>query len=462
MRCATVLLISRDMTLRKTVREVVGSKDSFRLIEVLDVPAGLDRLACGDVAVTLVHLRNADQRGPIGRLLREAAATKIESPVIVVHEEVDATLILEVLQRGAVECLGRPLNMSRLSLILDMLAARVLVTADLTVKAPKAEAVPDVGAFFPDSPSMAGLVDQVRLVAPLDTTVLITGETGTGKTRLSRLIHDLSPRQSKRFVAVNCGALSTTLVESELFGHVRGAFTGADREHAGKFAQCQDGTLLLDEIDTMSLEMQVKFLRVVEERTFEAVGSEHSQRLQARLIVATNRPLEEEVTAGRFRSDLYYRLNVVSFHLPPLRERREEIAPLADQFMTDFSDQHHLPRPGFAPEACVALEAHDWPGNVRQLRNVIERAVILSAGATVDARLLPDEIARLVKGRRNHESDSMPAPSGNKLASARSAAEKNQLLEALRRNGNNRSRTATYLGISRVALYKRLHKFQVI
>jgi DNA-binding NtrC family response regulator len=178
--------------------------------------------------------------------------------------------------------------------------------------------------------------------------------------------------------------------------------------------------------------------------------------------VATNRPLEQEVASGTFRSDLYYRLNVVSFHLPPLRERREEIAPLADQFTTDFSRQHKLARPSLSSEARVALEAYDWPGNVRQLRNVIERAVILSAGSTVDTRLLPAEIARLVRGRRARLRNNVASAPGNKLASARSAAERSQLVEALRRNGNNRSRTASDLGISRVALYKRLRKFQMI
>jgi DNA-binding NtrC family response regulator len=308
---------------------------------------------------------------------------------------------------------------------------------------------------------MAELMDQVRRVAPLDTTVLITGETGTGKTRLSRLIHDLSPRHGKRFVAVNCGALSATLVESELFGHVRGAFTGADREHVGKFAQCQDGTLLLDEIDTLSLAMQVKFLRVVEERSFEAVGSEQSQQLKARLIVATNRPLEDEISRGRFRSDLYYRLNVVSFHLPPLRERRAEIEPLAQHFVAVFSQQHRLPRPTITSAARHALEAYHWPGNIRQLRNVVERAVILSAGEPIDLDVLPDALAPLAASEIRSRDNGDPT-SGNKLASARQAAERRQLIDALRRNGNNRSRTALDLGISRVALYKRLRKFQMI
>ena len=239
-------------------------------------------------------------------------------------------------------------------------------------------------------------------------------------------------------------------------------FTGADREHLGKFSQCLDGTLLLDEIDTLSLEMQVKLLRVVEERLFEPVGSEHSQQLKARLIVATNRPLEQEVASGRFRADLYYRLNVVAFHLPPLRERTDEISRLAHCFVADFSRQHRLPRPTVTPAASRALEMYHWPGNIRQLRNVMERAVILSAGASIDTRVLPDPIAQLAHSRVDRTKCREASAGGNKLASARLAAEHRQLLDALRRNGNNRSRTASDLGISRVALYKQLRKFQMI
>jgi DNA-binding NtrC family response regulator len=353
--------------------------------------------------------------------------------------------------------------MSRLSLVLDLLAARAVVGGDRAPRRARQRTAPELDAAFPDSPRMAELKDQLALVAPLDTTVLLTGETGTGKTRFSRLIHDLSTRRSRHYVAINCGALSPTLMESELFGHVRGAFTGAERDHRGKFAQCEDGTLVLDEIDTLSLEMQVKFLRVVEERCFEPVGSERSQPLRARLIVATNKPLEQEVADGRFRSDLYYRLNVVAFHLPPLRERPEEIGPLTEAFLRDFARQHRLARPSLTPEARLALAGYDWPGNVRQLRNVIERAVILSAGGTIGPALLPESIARqaATRTRALAWSDDGPA-STNKLASARWAAERGQLIEALRKNGNNRSRTASYLGISRVALYKRLHKFQMI
>src|SRR4051794_32538795 len=246
------------------------------------------------------------------------------------------------------------------------------------------------GAFLYDgSAGMALLVEQVRRVAPQQTTVLLGGETGTGKTRLARLLHELSPRREQPFLVVNCGALSATLIESELFGHVRGAFTGADRDRVGKFADAGRGTLLLDDVDALPPAVQAKLLRVVEERLFEPVGSNRAQPAQARLIVASNRRLEEEVAADRFRQDLYYRLNVVSFHLPPLRERLELLPALADKFVAEFAARNGRAVRGVSPEALRALAGHDWPGNIRELRNVIERAVALCPGDVIGTEELP-------------------------------------------------------------------------
>ena len=228
---------------------------------------------------------------------------------IVVHDPLDAEDTLELLRAGAAECLGRPVNMTRLSAIVEMMTAEASLTTHEMPNMHRRKKATSHGAdmsaancathSLDELPSMSAIIEQARIVAPLDATVLITGETGTGKTFLSRLIHEMSSRSDKRFVAVNCGALSASLVESELFGHAKGAFTGADRDHRGKFAQCEDGSLLLDEVDSMSLEMQVKLLQVVEERMFEPVGSEKTEQLRARLIVACNRNLEEEVEANR-------------------------------------------------------------------------------------------------------------------------------------------------------------------
>jgi DNA-binding NtrC family response regulator len=313
---------------------------------------------------------------------------------------------------------------------------------------------------------MEQLMEQVHRVAPQETTVYLSGETGTGKTRLARLIHDLSPRRSEPFVHISCGAMSANLIESEMFGHVKGAFTGADRDRTGKFAEVGRGTLLLDEIDTLSLSLQAKLLRAVEERLFEPVGSNKSLPVQARLIAASNQPLEKKVESGRFRPDLYYRLNVVGFHLPPLRERRQVIQAITAHFIDEYAGRNDRPVKAIAPDALQALEAYDWPGNIRELRNVIERAVALCPGAEIQMSDLPDTVRSIglgagqsLVGESENETVTVRASS---LGHIRGEAELACITEALRIHRNNRVRAAAALGISRETLYKKLHKYGLI
>ncbi len=302
---------------------------------------------------------------------------------------------------------------------------------------------------------MDRLLDQVCRIAPQDTTILLGGETGTGKTRLAGAIHRLSPRRDRPFLTINCGALSTNLIESEMFGHVKGAFTGADSNRVGKFAEVGQGTLFLDEIDTLPPHLQAKLLRAVEDRDFEPVGSNKTQALLARLIIASNRPLEEEVAAGRFRADLYYRLNVVAFTLPPLRERISGIPLWAQAFLSEFAHRAGRSDLAIAADAMRALEAYSWPGNVRELRNVIERAVALSDGPTIQIEDLPEALSSLAS---TILLKATPSPSTSTLAHSKQQAERSQIAQALERNGNSRLRAAAELGISRMTLYKKLHK----
>jgi DNA-binding NtrC family response regulator len=394
-------------------------------------------------------------------VLGEIARFKSPVPTVVLSEHDDVEMKVNLLRLGAVDCLLRPLDLSRLALLVDLLTVRARYGPSADIRDdPRGEAEEPGGTegfLFADA-AMRRLREQLERVAPLETTILLTGETGTGKTHLARVIHEFSPRRQKPFRVVHCGALPPTLIESEMFGHTRGAFTHADRNRAGKFAEAQDGTLLLDEIDCVPLEMQARLLQVVEERVFEPIGSDEVLRFRARLVVASNRRLEEEVAAERFRSDLYYRLKAVDFEIPPLRDRREMIEPLADKFVADFSSRYKRPVHGISTPALGALESYHWPGNVRELRNAMDRAVALCPQPVIGLDDLPDPI------RQYHEDQEPAGPGsieheGNQLARARETAEMRKVLDALRRNHNNRSRAASELGISRVTLYKKMRKY---
>jgi DNA-binding NtrC family response regulator len=291
--------------------------------------------------------------------------------------------------------------------------------------------------------------------------VLLTGQTGTGKTRLARLLHELSPRRAEPFLTVDCAALSAELVQSELFGHVKGSFTGADRDRTGKLAAAGRGTLLLDEVNSLPLALQAKLLRAVDERVFEPLGSNRTQPLKARLVVASNADLQAEVSAGRFRADLFHRLNVVGFFLPPLRDRPAAVAPLARRFLAEFAARNRPDVTGLTEAALRALGRYSWPGNVRELRNALERAVALCPGPEVTPEDLPPAV-RACEGAppvavAPSQGREVEVPST--LAQSKQEVELRRIQEALHSHRNNRLRAAAELGISRMALYKKLHKY---
>jgi DNA-binding NtrC family response regulator len=493
----TTLLITQDHSLVSAVTEVIQSIKGFRLAVVPDVETACNEIIEHDqVVVTLVHLDGKTNVSGLTRVLQLDMPERRPMVTIVIseHDHPEQALIFSRL--GVAECVSRPLDMHRLSYLIDVLTieSRYGLPPRPRIVEPDLGEVRSLGDeppfLFLPAGRMGRTVEQIKRIAPLDTTVMIGGETGTGKTHMAGVIHRLSPRRDQPFLTINCGALAANLVESEMFGHSRGAFTGADAERTGKFAAVGRGTLFLDEIDSLPPELQAKLLRVVEERAFEAVGSNKTLRLQARLIVASNRPLEREVAAGRFRSDLFYRLNVVAFDIPPLRERIGVIPALARAQLAGHAARNGRPVDGIAPAAMQALLAYNWPGNVRQLRNVIERAVALGHGSMIELEDLPECLHTAgAAGAIAPAPATSPVPAGSAadflaalaanvvapdvgplapqgrltatstLAECKDQTELAVITQALERNSQNRLRAAAELGISRMTLYKKLHKY---
>ncbi len=309
------------------------------------------------------------------------------------------------------------------------------------------------------TPSLSHMTDQLDIAATHDVTVLIEGETGTGKTYLAKLIHECSARAPNRFLVVSCGTLSGNLIASEFFGHVRGAFTGADSSKVGKFAAAGQGTLLLDEIDTLCLEHQANLLRVIETGEFEPVGSNETQICQARIIAATNWNLAEAVDRGSFRRDLYYRLHVVTFHLPPLRARPQDISPLVRGMVAKYSSRFGKKIYAINPDAMRAIEQFPWPGNIRQLENVIQQAVLTCTGDSLTLSHLPPMVqSKSLDGR---PTDAVNGYSSS-LAQNRETTERAVIIRALEKVAYSRTRAAQLLGVSRVTLYKKMKKYGLL
>ncbi|HTY21257.1 MAG TPA: sigma 54-interacting transcriptional regulator [Geobacteraceae bacterium] len=309
-----------------------------------------------------------------------------------------------------------------------------------------------VGELSSRSPLMRKVFEVLPAIAASPSTVLIQGETGTGKELLARTIHSLSPRRKGPFIGVNCAALPDTLLESELFGYKAGAFTGANRDKPGRFAMAKGGTLFLDEIGEVTPALQVRLLRVLQERVFEPLGATRSEAADVRIIVATNRDLAEQTRLGAFREDLYYRVNVVRVELPPLRRRKEDIPLLAEQFIARFNRTQKKDVRGITAEALSLLMAHDWPGNIRELENVIERSFILSGNGHIGVGQLPDEFAC---------SSTFERTAGSGMKNIHSMIDSHTIRSALERNGNNRLAAARELGIHKSTLFRKMKKLGI-
>ena len=399
--------------------------------------------------------RNMPEVGGL-ELLKAIRESDPGCQVILMTAEATVESAIEAVKLGALDYLSKPLDFGRLRELLGGvrygIARRQRLLAADTELAHRFEFYGMVGR----GPIMQELFDLIRRLAPHARTALITGETGTGKELVARALHKLGPRKDRKFIAFNCSALVETLAESELFGHVRGAFTGAIESKAGLFEQSDGATLFLDEIGELPLPIQAKLLRVIEYGEVQRVGATDSRKVDVRLIAATNRRLPQEVAAGRFRQDLYYRLNVVEISLAALRERRDDIPCLTAAFVQEFSSRFQKRVIGLSPGAERLLNNAPWTGNIRELRNVIERACMLSEGRILSER----EVLAALGGARPA---TVPAPTTESTApepdEIMPEIDRNAIEQALQQVGGNRSAAARKLGISRRALYRRLDTF---
>jgi two-component system response regulator HydG len=404
-------------------------------------------------------------------------------PVLIMTAYASVETAVQALKQGAYDYLTKPLDFDELRLTLERAMDHSRLRQENLLLKESLGSRFDRQALIGRSAAMERLLDTASQAAPSEATVLITGESGTGKEMVAGLIHWNSLRREGPFIRFNCAAIAETLLESELFGHEKGAFTGADRRKEGKFRQADGGSLFLDEVSEMSLAMQVKLLRVLQERELTRVGGEEVIRIDVRLIAATNRDLFREIEAGRFREDLYYRLNVVTLHVPPLRERPEDIPLLAQEFLTRFAAKNHKAIKGFTPRAMDRLLRHPWPGNVRELMNAVERGVVLSRGEYLDATelslLLPERgngaagPAARTMADRGYFSEPLGEPSraaanGAALSpwdahgaagASLEAVERETILRTLEQARGNKSEAARRLGITRRTLHQKLRKY---
>jgi DNA-binding NtrC family response regulator len=381
-------------------------------------------------------------------LLRKIAAMDDPAPVVVMTAFGEVTSAVDAMRAGAADYLTKPINFDELLVVLERVLKVQSMTRETRQLRQRVRDRVAPGNIVGNAPVMQRVFEVVDQVAPSKATVLITGESGTGKELVANAIHQRSPRAGKPFVKLHCAALAESLLESELFGHEKGSFTGAMARKEGRFEIASGGTLFLDEIGEISPTIQVKLLRFLQEHEFERVGGTQTIRVDVRVIAATNRNLLDAIAGGRFREDLYYRLNVVSLEMPSLRERKSDIPALASFFVDRYAKANDKVIEGCSPAAMEMLVGYNWPGNVRELENAIERAVVLSTGSTIEAKHLPSSVKPVA-------ADGMPIVPGAKMEDL----ERYAILETLKATGGSTSRAADMLGISTRTIQYRLHQY---
>ncbi len=472
---ARVLAIDDDRTVLHMVRTSLRELNDVQVLTALDPDEGLQSLKREQPDVVLLDIMFPDASGL--EIFQKIHRIDKRLPVIFITASSDSGTAIEAMQLGAYDYLTKPLDLKSLNELVERaLESRRMMHVPVAVATGQSDRPPG-DVFLGRSPLMLDVFKQIGRVAGQNVTVLIRGESGTGKELVARSVYQHSKRNDKTFIAVNCAALPDNLLESELFGHEKGSFTGADRRRIGKFEQCSGGTLFLDEVGDMSPAVQGKVLRVLQEQKFERVGGNSTISTDVRIIAATNRPLEAMVEEGEFRKDLLYRLNAVTLTLPPLRQRREDLPTLLEHYLGRLSRE--LDRPdveGLSPEALQLLQAYDWPGNVRELQSVLRRALLNTTGPVVVPPFLPPEIrGETVKhddaAADDHQlppsniapfvSERLGANSTDLYAESITEFERYLFTRVLRHTGGNQSRAAEILGITRGKVADRIKSFGI-
>lgn len=446
-----IVIIDDERNTREGLRDALCDDYDVTLCE--DGLKGLAYLKEHSADIVLTDLRMPGLDGMA--FTREVSKWENPPLIIMLTAYGSVPTAVEALKVGAYDYISKPVDLDNLEMVLK----RGL--EQLSKRRGTSATVPEETGIVGTSPGMNGVLEQVRQVASARTTVLVTGESGTGKELVAQAIHKLSSRSGKPFVAVHCASLSDNLLEAELFGHERGAFTGATSRVAGRFELADGGTLFLDEIGEINMATQVKLLRVLETQTFERVGGTETLKVDVRVVAATNRDLKAMSEAGTFREDLYYRLNVINIRIPPLRERREDIPLIMDYYLRKCARENGKDIKQFSPDAVNMLVAYDWPGNVRELRNTVERMVVFGQGATLTMTDVPEDVRKALFEQFSHEEPASPSDASQVPVLDIKENEKALIIKALEECGGNRSQAAIKLKISRRTLHRKLNEYGI-
>jgi len=469
------ILVTDDDAAHRTMLRTLLAGWGYTIVEADDGRSAIEAVRRQPFDLILMDIRMIKVSGL--EALAEIKAFNPAIPVVIMTAYASVETAVDALKQGAYDYLTKPLDFDELRLTLERAMDHSRLKEENLLLRESLGAHFDRQNLIGRSAAMTRLIDTASQVAPSEATILITGESGTGKGMIAGLIHTNSPRRNGPLIRFNCAAIAETLLESELFGHEKGAFTGADRRKEGKFRQADGGSLFLDEVSEMSLGMQVKLLNVLQDREFTRVGGEEVIHIDVRLIAATNRDLIRAVEAGRFREDLFYRLNVVTLNVPPLRERPEDIPLLAQAFLQRFAERNRKAIKGFTPQAMDRLLRHPWPGNVRELMNAVERGVVLARGEYLDeaelsllpvergsVRITPDGAGQ---GKGIPQAAGVSSVTGGMASiadgeSSLESVERETIMRTLEASGGNKSEAARRLGITRRTLHQKLRKYGVM